>query len=178
MRELSINDIGIITTGGTPKKSQKGAFGDYINFLTPRDMNGDRFSDSTERMLSKNGSKQLYTKKVSSPSISVSCIGSDMGKTIFNRLDIITNQQINSISKIVNGVDPYYLYYNLLTKKHYLKNLGSGQGSTMPILNKKQFSKIMLCFPELKIQRKIVKPLKILDNKIELNNRINDNLAA
>lgn len=64
----------------------------------------------------------------------------------------------------------------MTAKRKYLHFLGSGQGSTMPILNKRDFGNIEFFFPEKEQQDSIVKILDVLDKKIELNKAINDNL--
>lgn len=176
--KYKLKDIGKITTGKTPSKSIKNAFGGNMNFLTPTDFNGKRYSDSTVRSLSDNGVEAVSNYVVKYPSISVTCIGSDMGKTILNRTNIVSNQQINSISEIIDDINPKYLYYLLTAKRKYLHFLGSGQGSTMPILNKLDFGNIEFFFPEKEQQDSIVKILDVLDKKIELNKAINDNLVA
>lgn len=176
--KYKLKDIGKITTGKTPSKSIKNAFGGNMNFLTPTDFNGKRYSDSTVRSLSDNGVEAVSNYVVKYPSISVTCIGSDMGKTILNRTNIVSNQQINSISEIIDDINPKYLYYLLTAKRKYLHFLGSGQGSTMPILNKRDFGNIEFFFPEKEQQDSIVKILDVLDKKIELNKAINANLIS
>lgn len=174
--KLKLKDLGKIVTGFTPKKKEKDAWGEDIPFLTPSDYGLDRFA-KTSRFLSDEWVSQRKSKIVSCPSISVTCIGSDMGKTVFNDVNIITNQQINSIYNIKTDlVSPLYLYYLLKSKREYLHFLGSGNGSTMPILNKRDFSNIEVELPSLKQQTQISNMLDVLDKKIELNNSINANL--
>lgn len=176
MNLLKLKDIGKITTGKTPSRRIDGAFGKYISFLTPKDFKGQRYSDITERSLSVEGLENVQKQILKHPSVSVTCIGSDMGKTIFNRKDIVTNQQINSISDIDSGINPMFLYYLLYTKREYMHFLGSGQGSTMPILNKNDFANLAFDFPSKKEQDEIVDVINTIDSKIEINKQINDNL--
>lgn len=67
-----------------------------------------------------------------------------------------------------------YLSYLLSTM-----NLGrlSGQ-SAQPGLSVKYLSNVKVLIPILTIQKKIVSILSLLDDKIEVNNKLNDNLAA
>lgn len=178
MNLRKLKDIGKITTGKTPSKRIDGAFGKYISFLTPKDFKGQRYSNITERSLSAEGLENVQKYILKHPSVSVTCIGSDMGKTIFNGKDIVTNQQINSISEIDSGINPMFLYYLLYTKKDYIHFLGSGRGSTMPILNKTDFANLVFDFPSKKEQDEIVYKINAIDSKIEINKRINDNLVA
>ncbi|WP_283595421.1 restriction endonuclease subunit S [Limosilactobacillus sp. DJ3M12] len=176
--KIKLKEIGKIITGKTPPKNEKDAYGNTMNFLTPSDLKGQRFSDITARQLSEKGVRGLKNNIVSGPSISVSCIGSNMGKTIFNKEAIITNQQLNSITFIRNDVNPLYLYYLLISKRELLHFIGSNQGSTMPILNKNDFGNLEFEIPSFEEQNYISGKLNLLDREIELNNQINDNLIS
>ena len=76
------------------------------------------------------------------------------------------------IFKVKENVDLEYLYYYLLKLdlSEYIT------GSTQPKLNQENMKKIKIKLPELKIQRKISKILSNIDEKIKLNNEINNNL--
>lgn len=174
-RTEKLGDIADITTGKTPSKRIENAYGNVIKFLTPRDFSG-RFSVTTERMLSDQGYQAVYNQIVSGPSVSVTCIGSDMGKVIYNRESVVTNQQVNTLSNFKSNVDPLFLYYLLSTKKQELLSYGAENGSTMPIITKSMFSKLEIKLPSVKVQRKLVACLSLLDDKIELNQQINKNL--
>ena len=69
-------------------------------------------------------------------------------------------------------VIPKFLYYKLKTIN--LNHLD--EGSVIPSLTAKSLNKINILIPYLKIQKKIAKILSDIDEKIELNNKINDNL--
>lgn len=174
-KTVTLGEISDITTGKTPSKRVTDAYGNVIRFLTPRDFNG-RFSVTTERMLSEQGYKAVQNQIISSPSVSVTCIGSDMGKVIYNQDSIVSNQQINTLSNFRPDVEPMFLYYLFLTKKKELLSYGAGNGSTMPIITKSMFSKLEIKLPSINSQRKLVACLSLLDDKIELNQQINKNL--
>ena len=74
---------------------------------------------------------------------------------------------------------PEYLYYILRTpsfKQDVRDNYGSG--SAIPRIILKDFKRMPISYPTLDQQQRIVSALTILDHKIELNSKINDNLAA
>ncbi len=71
--------------------------------------------------------------------------------------------------------DPTFMYYYLITMN--LSNYAGG--SAVPTLNRNHIHTLPVCVPkELSVQQKIGHYFKLLDDKIELNNQINDNLAA
>ena len=69
-------------------------------------------------------------------------------------------------------VVPKFLYYKL--KNCDLSSLD--EGTAIPSLTTKTLNEIKIEIPSLNIQKKIAKILSDIDNKIELNEKINDNL--
>lgn len=174
-KEFIFKDLGQIITGKTPSTKEKGVFGCDIPFLTPTDITNQRYISTTNRFLSKTGNFSVKKFLLPKNSISVTCIGSDMGKVVINARELITNQQINSI--IINSsiVDYLYLYYALKKRKKELLNLGLS-GSTMPILNKTAFSNLKISLPPLDEQKRIAGVLGAFDDKIELLQKQNTTL--
>jgi type I restriction enzyme, S subunit len=105
----------------------------------------------------------------------VSCIGSDMGKTAISERRCVTNQQINSIIVTVD-FDYKYVYYNLSQRKDEIR--GREGGSAQPILNKGLFGQLPISIPSLPEQKAIAHILGSLDDKIELNRRMNETLEV
>jgi type I restriction enzyme S subunit len=99
-----------------------------------------------------------------------------MGKTAVAGHECVTNQQINSII-VSDAFSPDFIYYNLSARKAELQNLAGG-GSAQPILNKGHFVDLPILLPPLHEQRGIAQVLASLDNKIELNLRMNETLEA
>lgn len=100
-----------------------------------------------------------------------------MGKTLLIDRPVITNQQINSIITDRSVVDDCFLYYKLLSMRKKIFALGAG-GSRTPILNKSDFEGIILEIPPLPEQRAIAHILGTLDDRIELNRRMNETLES
>ena len=84
---------------------------------------------------------------------------------------------INWIKKYTNDIYFKYLYYWLISP------VGKNQidsyliGSTQKALTIEAIKKLEIKLPSLNIQKKIAKILSDIDEKIELNNKINDNLT-
>lgn len=175
--KVTLSELGKIITGKTPKTAISENYGDYIQFLTPSDDMNIKYCTYTNRMLSKVGLKEVSNNLLPANSICVSCIGSDLGKVIITTKETVTNQQINSI--IVNenyNVDFVYYAMLILGKK---MNFISKTSTAVPIINKSTFSNYTINIPVDKDeQKRIADVLSALDDKIEINNKINENLEA
>ena len=170
-REVRLGELGKIITGKTPPTKDKCNYGDEYMFITPRDMDKQKYIKATERMLSKKGFDLLENNQIPKKSICISCIGS-MGKVLITTQKCATNQQINSI--IVEDEMPEYIYYDMLIRQPEIKKNASG--SVVPILNKSSFSNFKINLPPLPEQKAIANILGSLDDKIELNRQMNETL--
>jgi type I restriction enzyme, S subunit len=173
---LTLGDLGRIVTGKTPSTSVAENFGGTIPFITPSDMDGRRIIGKTARYLTETGANSVKGARIPKASVMVSCIGSDMGKAAIAAYNSVTNQQINSII-VDEKFCSEFVYYNLSTRKHEIRHEAAG-GSAQPILNKSTFSKLQINLPPLPEQKAIARILGTLDDKIELNRRMNATLEA
>lgn len=75
-------------------------------------------------------------------------------------------------------VDPLYLYYYFCLEetKQFVRNIAVG--ATMPSINTKLLGEVEIALPNLNNQKRIAAVLSLLDDKIENNQKLNDNLAA
>jgi type I restriction enzyme, S subunit len=174
--EIKIGSLGRVVTGRTPPGNDPTYYGSNVPFLTPSDMTGQRRVEQTARSLSPNGVEQLARCLVPE-GVGVSCIGWQMGKAILIDRPTITNQQINSIIVQQKIADLSFVYYSLLNRRDELFNLAAG-GSRTPILNKGDFEQLPFVLPPLGEQRAIARVLNALDDKIELNRRMDETLEA
>jgi type I restriction enzyme S subunit len=173
--EITLGDLGRIVTGKTPLTLVTDNFGGDIPFVTPSDMDGRKMISSTLRYLTEKGATSVKGSRIPAGSVMVSCIGSDMGKAAIAGRECVTNQQINSIvveDEFCGG----YVYYDLSTRKAELQHIASG--AAQPILNKGHFSEVGISLPPLPEQKAIAAVLGALDDKIELNRRMNATLEA
>jgi type I restriction enzyme S subunit len=174
---LPLGELGKIVTGKTPKTENPENFGTDYMFIGPTDLHKHFFITSSERMISAKGLESIKGSALDGVSVLVGCIGWDMGNVGVVEGKCATNQQINSITNIHGKYNPLYIYYWLKTKKDFLYQQASV--TRTPILNKTDFSSIRINLPkERKYQDKVVGLLAAIDQKIELNNRINAELEA
>lgn len=73
-------------------------------------------------------------------------------------------------------INPLYLYYYFCLEevRQFVRNIAVG--ATMPSINTKLLGEVPVSVPSIQIQRRIAAILSSLDDKIELNNKINANL--
>jgi len=169
-----ISDLGRIVTGKTPRTSNAENYGGNIPFLTPSDDLSGKFAPQTVKTITEEGLSEVKNCLLPSKSVCVSCIGSDLGKVVITNVPTVTNQQFNSIIPTEeNDID--FIYY-LMTIVGKRLNFLSKTSTAVPIINKSTFADFEIEVPSLENQRRIAKILSSLDNKIEVNRRINDNL--
>ena len=162
----SLNDIGDIVTGSTPPTKDKDNFdnGNYI-WVTPGDINDNKYVIKTDRFLTEKGFK--IGRQLPKNSILITCIGATIGKICMIKQDGSCNQQINAI--IPNKkYEPNFIYY-LIQNNVYKLKLYAGNTAT-PILNKNTFANFKFSFPLSKEQEKIGNFLSFVDKKINILN--------
>lgn len=76
--------------------------------------------------------------------------------------------------------EPYYIYLYLTQDSltNYLQSIAEQRVSTYPALNISDLETLSINLPPLKEQKAIASTLSAIDDKIELNNKINKNLEA
>ena len=174
LKKIHISDIGKVVTGKTPRTSIVKNYGGDTPFLTPSDDLSYKSVPKTGKTLTEQGLNEVKTCLLPSHSVCVSCIGSDLGKVVMTLEPTVTNQQFNSIipNKNFNADFVYYLMTLVGRELNYI----SKTSTAVPIINKSSFSNYEVEVPDFETQRRIASILSSLDDKIELNRRINDNL--
>ena len=171
-----IGDLGGVVTGKTPPTAEKSNFDGPYPFITIPDLDGRVRIDSTKRTLSDKGAAILRTCLLPPGSVLISCIAT-IGRCGITTQPSFTNQQINSVIP-GNDVDARFLYYVFTQLGHKLDSAGGG-GSVYTNVSKSRFSDIEVIIPtDLTEQQAIAHILGTLDDKIELNRRMNETLEA
>ncbi len=81
------------------------------------------------------------------------------------------------IRKTKNNILSKYIYYTLTQDSFFNYATATSKGTKMPRGDKDSIMNYEFLLPSLQFQKKIVKILSDIDEKIELNNKINDNLT-
>ncbi len=105
----------------------------------------------------------------------MSCIAT-IGNCGITTRPSFTNQQINSLI-CGDEANPKFVYYCFTQLGHALEAAGGG-GSVYTNVSKSRFEEIELTLPPLPEQKAIAAVLGALDDKIELNRRMNATLEA
>ncbi|MBF4506520.1 restriction endonuclease subunit S [Flavobacterium sp. JLP] len=159
--EKTLGEVGEIITGKTPSTSDADLWNGDIQFITPTDIKeGLKYQEKCERNVSFNYKLKILPSK----SIIYTCIAS-IGKMSLSLFPCITNQQINALVPHKN-FDNEYIYYSLLYITPFIKSTQTN--TTLPIINKTEFSKFIIRVSCLSEQTKIANFLSAIDEKIAL----------
>ena len=170
-----IGELGRVVTGKTPSTARGDFFDGEFPFITIPDLDGRVVIGSSFRTLSQKGAENVRSSLLPARSVMMSCIAT-VGKCGITDRPSLTNQQINSV--IPNDdVDPFFLYYVFRDIGQELQ-LSGGGGSVYTNVSKSRFSDIEVDVPPLREQRAIAATLGALDDKIDLNRRMNETLEA
>ncbi len=135
--EKKLSDFGDIVTGSTPNTEDKSYYNGNYLFVSPADIQNNRYIKRTITTLSKKGFQKGRILK--EDSILFVSIGSTIGKVAQIKEKATTNQQINTI--IPNKKYNCDFVFSLLSNKSgQIKKLAASQA--VPIINKTSFSNI------------------------------------
>ena len=172
-----------ITKGTTPTTYGMPFVSDGINFIKAESITpSGTINTSTFAKISKDAHDRLKRSKLVLNDILFSMAGMFLGKTAIlsdeKLLPANTNQAVAIIRVNKHIANPFYVSYYLKQKKiiKYINSI-SGQ-SAQPNINLNEIGNIEIELPSLEAQGAISKILQTLDNKIELNEKINQNLEA
>lgn len=169
-----INCIELIG-GGTPKTSVAKYWDGDIPWLSVKDFNNDyRHVLSAEKHITEAGLNNSSTKLLQKNDIIISARGT-VGEIAMISSPMAFNQSCYGI-RAVKGIDSTFLYYLLKNSIEKLKRMS--HGSVFDTITRDTFSTLIVDVPDEDIQKKIGNCLADIDDKIELNNKINDNLVA
>ena len=175
-KECIIADLGKVVGGATPstKNAENYENGD-ISWITPKDLSNfnGRYIFHGERNITEIGLNSCSTKLLPKNTVLFSS-RAPIGYVAIAGKKVCTNQGFKSV--IPNKETDYlFLYYLLKYNKEAIEHMGSG--TTFKEVSGNVMKNIKVYVPVSKYeQRKIAFVLSVLDDKIELNNRINKNL--
>ena len=153
----TLGEIAEIITGNTPSKDIKEYYSGNIPFFKPTDLEQGIHTKYSKDRLTPLGFEQ--SRKLPANSVLVTCIGATIGKTGLTTVEGTCNQQINAIIPTF-AILAKFLFYVCISDymQHEIK--ANASATTLPILNKGNFSKIAITVPPLQEQSRIVKSIE------------------
>ena len=175
-KECTISEIGTVVGGATPStKKAENYEGGTIAWITPKDLSTfkGRYISNGERNITETGLKSCSTQLLPKNTVLFSS-RAPIGYVAIAQNEVCTNQGFKSV--IPNSdTDPLFLFYLLKYNKDKIENMGSG--TTFKEVSGNTMKSIKVKVPcEYEEQKKIASILGALDDKIEENERINNNL--
>ena len=166
MRKAPIKKVARIETGTTPSTKKPEYYGGEIPFVKPADLSyTPRIVQESENYVTQLGFEQ--GRKIPKGGVMVCSIGATIGKVGIAGKDLITNQQINTAIFDEATVLPKFGLYFFVSLGDKLADKSSS--TTVPIINKTNFSKLEIPIPILSEQKAIVAKLDRAQRLIDID---------
>ena len=167
-----------IGSGATPKGGKESYLGGNIALIRSQNVLDFNFSVDGLAYINNEQAQKLNNVSIEENDVLLNITGDSVARACMAPSWILparVNQHVAIVRGNADLVLNDYLLYFLQYKKSYLLSISQG-GATRNALTKRMIEDIELLLPNLSHQRKVVSILRSLDDKIELNRRINDNL--
>ncbi len=163
-----------ICSGGTPKRSVEEYYKNgKIPWLNTSEIKFNRIRKTTN-FITDTGLENSSAKWIEPNSVVVAMYGATAGKVAISKIPLTTNQACCNLEIDPSIADYRYIYYWLKSRNDLLTNLTNG--GAQQNLNAQIIKNLEINLPNIGIQARIANHLSLLDDKIELNNQINDYL--
>ena len=158
--------------GKTPKKSDSG-----IPTLSAKSVKNNHIDYSSCYYISPDEYKRFMVRGF--PKIGDVLLTTEAPMGVVARLDrddVAIAQRLLTLRGKENVLDNEYLLYFLQSSSGQSLLRARETGTTVTGIKQAEFRKIQINIPEISIQKKIGRFLRVLDEKVEINNEINENL--
>lgn len=174
--EYKLGDIcNKVTSGGTPNTRKNEYYGGKIPWLRTQEVNFNRIYDA-EIKITEEGLNNSSAKWIPENSVIIAMYGATAGKVAINKIPVTTNQACCNLIIDNDKADYRFIYYNILSRFSSIANMAVG--GAQQNLNAGMIKDLPVFLPDLPTQTTIAEILSSLDNKIELNNKINQELET
>jgi type I restriction enzyme S subunit len=173
-KTFRIRDIATVVGGGTPSTSDSDNYGGDISWITPKDLSKhkSRYISHGERSLTNKGLKDSSATLLPKKTILFSS-RAPIGYIAIAKKEVTTSQGFKSL--ILNDENhPEFFYYLLKTYTPLIESYATG--STFKEISGGALKNIEVSIPTLNTQKVIAHILGGLDDKIELNQKMNQTL--
>ena len=174
-KTYKLSEIGQVIGGATPSTKVASNYDGDISWITPKDLSllSGRYIYKGERSITNEGYNSCSCQMLPAGSILFSS-RAPIGYIAIAGNELCTNQGFKSIVPNKEIVNSHFLYYLLSYEKNRIAEMGSG--TTFMEISGNVMKNIEVKLPPISVQNKIAEILTSLDEKIENNQRINDNL--
>ena len=175
--DCKIADLGTVIGGATPSTKRLEYYENgSIAWITPKDLSTfrGRYIRRGERNITEIGLKSCSTQLLPKNTVLFSS-RAPIGYIAIAENELCTNQGFKSVIPNEN-TDPLFLYYLLKYNKNKIESMGSG--TTFKEVSGNTLKNIVVSVPrDKKVQEQISSILGAIDDKIEANEKINNNLT-
>ena len=174
-QRLPVQDVcSLVTSGGTPSRTQPEFYiGGSWSWIKTQELK-DTWIDKTEEHITSEAIVKSAAKILPEKTILMAMYGATVGQLGILRSPMTCNQACCAMVVDEDKADPFFLFYQLLLRRKQFQNLATG--AAQQNLNTQTIKKFVLDFPPIPEQKAIARILGSLDDKIELNRRMNATL--
>ncbi|MCX5513749.1 restriction endonuclease subunit S [Kaistia algarum] len=174
---VPLSKVARLFSGGTPRKTQPKLWDGRVPWLTPKDMG--RWTGETDQSVATeaigNGTR-LAPAHSSFVAVRGMSLHTEI-RVVFSDTPLTFNQDIKAVVAN-NGIDPHFLYYALLANRTQLLERVSAAGHGTGVLSTDRLVSLPIPDVPFEEQQMLANLLMGLDEKIELNQRLNEALEA
>ena len=177
-REARLGDLVRLVSGGTPSKKQEAYWNGAMPWVSARDMKQFRLGDTTHHITAEG----LANGTTQAPAGTLLLL--TRGMRLLKELPVCVTQQPMAFNQDIKAllpkarIDPSFVPYLVLGNKERLLNLVDLAGHGTGRINSDELRALDVRLPPMCEQQAIAHVLGTLDDKIELNQRMNETLEA
>ena len=165
-----------VTSGGTPSRRKSSYYVDGIWPWVKTQELQDKWIDDTEEHITEAAVSASSAKVLPVNTVLVAMYGATAGQLGLLRQPMTCNQASSALVVDPKAADFRFVFYQLLQARPQLKSLATG--AAQQNLSGVLIKSLRFPYPPLPEQRAIAHILGTLDDKIELNRRMNETLEA
>ncbi len=175
-RQVLVSEVAEIVLGGTPKRVIASYWNGSIKWASAKDVANcpTRYIRNTEKTVTEEGIENSAAKVLPEDTVVITARGT-VGEVRLLGEPMAFNQSCYGLVPR-NGIEGQFLYYALEAVIRHVHSLS--YGTVFSTITTKTFSDLLISLPPLPEQHRIVEILGALDDKIELNHRMNRTLEA
>jgi len=161
----TLQDVGQIISGGTPKTSDPANFDGDIPWITPADLTGyvEKTISRGRRNITKKGLESSSARIVPKRSVVFSS-RAPIGYVAVAANELTTNQGFKSVA-VSDQIDETFVYFYLKSAKHLAEEKASG--TTFKEISGSRFAQLLIPVAPLNEQRRIVEKIETLFARLD-----------